>query len=68
MGEAIVGLAQDTALRQTMGRRARERVETLFSQGACVERYLRLYRNVAALRSASVQSIIDGALSPAKSS
>jgi glycosyltransferase involved in cell wall biosynthesis len=68
MGEAIVALAQDTTLRQTMGRRARERVETLFSQGACVERYLRLYRNVAALRSASVQSIIDGALSPAKSS
>ncbi len=61
MGQALLALALDAGLRQTMGRNARQRVETQFSQAACIERYLRLYRGIGELRVQSVQSLIDGA-------
>jgi glycosyltransferase involved in cell wall biosynthesis len=61
LGEAILELSRDADLRRRLGAAARERVISRFSQKACIERYLRLYRGFADLGSWPVQAIIDGA-------
>ena len=63
LGEAILELSRDADLRQQLGAAARERAVACFSQSACIEHYLRLYRGFAELGQRPVQVIIDGAAS-----
>jgi glycosyltransferase involved in cell wall biosynthesis len=60
LADAILELANDPLQRQAMGRAARERVLSLFTQGACVTRYERLYRGIGRAPGLAIQAIIDG--------
>lgn len=57
---AILELVGDMPRRQVMGLAARQRVLSLFSQEACVQRYERLYRGLGRSPGLAVQAIIDG--------
>jgi glycosyltransferase involved in cell wall biosynthesis len=46
LGAAILALASDVKLRETMGRAARSRVEMHFSLDQCVQRYDAIYRKL----------------------
>jgi glycosyltransferase involved in cell wall biosynthesis len=59
LSETIVELANDPDLRQRLGASARRRAVSCFSQNACIERYVRLYRNFEDLGRRPVQLIID---------
>src|SRR5262249_37488948 len=61
LGEALLELGRDADLRGRLGAPAREGVSSRFSQKACIERYLRIYRGFTDLGSRPVQAIIDGA-------
>jgi glycosyltransferase involved in cell wall biosynthesis len=59
LGEAIVGLYEDAAMRARFGAAARARVEQLFSLSACVRRYLNLYRGIRGAGVTPIVQIID---------
>lgn len=59
MGKAIAALAGAPLRREAMAQRAKSRAAERFSLAACVERYVRLYRNLAALAAHPVQSVLE---------
>ncbi len=59
LGEAILSLYVDAALRARFGAAARARVEQLFSLSACVRRYLNLYRGIGGAGVTPIVQIID---------
>jgi glycosyltransferase involved in cell wall biosynthesis len=65
LSEAIVKMASDPQARAAMGRAARERMLTMFSQVGCVDRYERLYRGAGKISQQTVQGVIDGTALPA---
>lgn len=61
LGQAILRLANDTALRAQLGLAGRTRVMEQYSLESCVRSYEQLYRNFAQIGETSVQEIIDSA-------
>jgi glycosyltransferase involved in cell wall biosynthesis len=59
LGQAILRLANDTALRAQLGSAGRTRVMEQYSLESCVRSYERLYRNFAQIGGTSVQEILD---------
>ncbi|RTL71727.1 MAG: glycosyltransferase [Hyphomicrobiales bacterium] len=59
LGEAIAAVAGSPPRREAMAQRAKMRAAERFSLSACVERYLKLYRNLESLAEHPVQHVLD---------
>lgn len=65
LADAIVRLADNSALAATLGAGARQRVHELFSNRACVDRYEALYNGLLAGRSVNeIATVYAGAVRP----
>lgn len=64
LGDALLRLSQDSALRARLGAAARARVLADFTIEDCVRRYLNLYAGVSLYGRVTIQDLIDGKYPP----